>query len=481
MKRKLVLKTTFMIISIAIIVFTIATFAITSSYTVLVDDDFWYNQPILTDVGITKYLLSAFNYTKDMYVSWQGTFFTFFVHCVTDPVNNGGMLHLRIQMICMTLFFWISFCVFLYSFLRKITTSEVKELNWCLICLVILLFSTTSIFTEIFTWRTGAIAYMLPMTMGVVSVSLYYLINNYSVGIYILITLLTFLAGGGSLTVSAFNCTLWLMIVAYQLLREKKIKVQLSVFFLSSFLGAVFNVVAPGNFQRQVAEQTSVMSNLINVLKDTWNVYLSNEIWFLFRRDSLLFLFVIACLGYWMRNSVVISKKVYGILSLLFLGAPFITIFPVVLGYGVPWIPNRCVFVVTVMMALSWGNLFWMIGTLIPSVNIAKICFCVGIIGTIIIVNSNHATYGDMAVLRLKDGIVKGEIPNYYQEFYQMLEYLESRKEEDVILSEEYYPKRIESVYGFRLYDSPDSPINSSLSRVYGLNSLVLDEKIEEE
>lgn len=481
MKRKLTLKIISAIISMAIIAFTIATFTITSAYTVLVDDDFWYNQPLLTDVGIVKYFLYAFNYTKDMYVTWQGTFLAFFVHCITDPINNGGMLHLRIQMICMTLVFWISLCLFLYSFLKRITTKESKEWNWCLICLVILLFSTAGIFAEIFTWRTGAIAYMLPMTMGFISISMYYLINNCSAGVCVLISSLNFFAGGGSLTVSAFNCTIWLMIAAYQLLSEKKIKVQLGVFFLSSFLGAIFNVVAPGNFQRQVAEQTSVMSNLISVLKDTWSVFLSNEIWFLFRRDSLIFLFVIACLGYWMRNSVVISKKVYGILSLLFLGAPFITIFPVVLGYGVPWIPNRCVFVVTVMMTLTWGNLFFMIGTLMPSVNIAKICFGMGVIVTLVVSFTNQSTYQDMAVLRLGYCTVNGQIPTYYQEFQQMLEYLETQEGEDVVLTEEYYPKRIEYMHGFRLYDSPDSPVNSSLSRIYGLNSLVLAEGIEEE
>ncbi|MCQ2548497.1 MAG: DUF6056 family protein [Lachnospiraceae bacterium] len=466
--------------SIAIIVFVIATFIMESSYTVLVGDDFWYNQPSLIEVGIGKYLLHAFNWTKKMYMSWQGTFFAFFVHCITDPVNsNGAMLHLRIQMICMTLIFWISFCLYLYSFFMKNTT-EKKELKWCLICLCVLLLGTTTVFTEIFSWRTGAIAYMLPMTMCFIALSLYYQIKNYSVGIYVLMILLTFLASGGSLTVSAFNCTIWLMMVAYQFLSEKRISVQLSVFFVSSFLGAVFNTIAPGNFQRQVAEQYSLVSNFINVIQDTWRVFISNEIWFLFRRDSLLFLFAIGCLGYWMKDSLKISKKSYIILSFIFIFTPLIAIFPVILGYGVPWIPQRCVFVVTVMMVLAWGNIFWMIGTLIPSINIAKIGFGIGIIFTLVVIFTNQATYKDMALLRLNYCLVKGQLPTYYREFQQMLEYLETREGEDVILTEEHYPKPIEYAFCFELYDDPDSSVNLSLSRVYGLKSLVLSEEIKD-
>lgn len=90
---------------------------------------------------------------------------------------------------------------------------------------------------------------------------------------------------------------------------------------------------------------------IITPLKYTYVVYESNLRW-LFSKTNfpIVFLIIMIC-GMFMYKKININLRTYTIVGLFSIIVPFIVIFPVVLGYNLPWIPNRCVFIVLISMA----------------------------------------------------------------------------------------------------------------------------------
>lgn len=464
---------------ILIILFVIVVNTIVSSYTVLVADDFGqFNQASIAEVGILAHIKNSFLAAKTLYMTWQGTFSSSFLLHFLNPSGSGSLALLRTEMIIFTFLFWLLFALFI----KKLIDSMVEDnlqIKWGITCFFVLTLATSVVFEDIFTWFTGAVVYLLPIVFNFFSLLLLMENKSQNKKLTLISMVFAFLGGGGSLIVTAFNCALWIWVMVIRLITEKEFKSYLWTFG-ASFLSAIINVLAPGNFHRQTAEQGSSSTSLLVTIQNTIEVFISNEKWFLIRRDSLIFLFVVCVLAYFIKNKGYGTKKKYCIFSILLLFMPLVLIFPVVLGYGVPWLPRRCVFVVTLAMTLTWGNFAFILGSNLKMSKVTNVVLCsVGCL-VIVLCSFNQSTYKDMAICRLSYCLKNKVFANYYQEYEDMLEYLQEQKGKDVVLPQEVYPKPIEYFFCFQLSENSESFVNKGISRICGINSLVI-ESIQEE
>lgn len=121
MKRKygevLVLIVCFMIIAVTVGILTVG-----AGYTVLIADDFAHGVRVgAYHVSFPSYLAASFRFVKDLYLNWQGTFFTMFLQAFLSPINNFGLAQLKAVMISNALLFFLSLLTLLWvslSFFR---------------------------------------------------------------------------------------------------------------------------------------------------------------------------------------------------------------------------------------------------------------------------------------------------------------------------------------------------------------------------
>ena len=141
---------------------------------------------------------------------------------------------------------------------------------------------------------------------------------------------------GGSLTVAAAGCYFMLLLTIYEWISSKKLPYIKLVIFVCYFSGALINAIAPGNFLRQQTSEGNGLQ-IFASLKNSFLVYESNFRWLFHSTNfSLILLLVLLC-GFFLYRGIII-KNIAGYTFISFAGiiAPFVVIFPAVLGYNVP-------------------------------------------------------------------------------------------------------------------------------------------------
>jgi hypothetical protein len=465
------------IISVLGMLIMIGVNVIASTYTVMIADDFWYAKMTGRYTNFFEYLKLSWDYMIYEYKYYQGTYFSEFFCALFNPVSWNSYPLLRAMMIINCI---ISFGALM--FLVYVVMDDVFEghLSLKMVILACVVFTMTQYdaFQEIFFWYIGAGVYSYPLALAFLAIAFFILANRsdtkHKKGLMIAAGILGVLGVGGSLAISGMVTYLVLVLVFYYWISGKKGDKSNITMFVLCFLGSLISTIAPGNFARQSVE-TSQEISLAKTFADTLQVYCDNvKFLFVQRNFEIILLIVIVC-GMIAADAVKIDKKNWLIAGILLVFMPFIAIFPVVLGYNVAWIPNRCAYIAITAFCLFFINMAFYLGTVLgKSIKSKKtVVVCAASAIAVVLLFTDSFSIRDFKTVRHIKNLYDGVYQTNYAQTRELLENLENREGEDVELDVTTNPNIIENYYSFYMPNEKDSFINVAVSWVYNLNSVV--------
>lgn len=465
-----------------IIAVTVGILTAGAGYTVLLGDDFTHGVRVgAFHVSFPGYLAASFRYVKELYLDWQGTFFAMFLQAFLSPINNFGLSQLKAVMIGNALFFFLSLLALLWvslSFLKG------KFLSLRLLILMFFFVSVTNadVYTEIYFWYSGAVAYSIPFSILLVALTLFLLMNRGTMrpgkkrGCAICAGILLFLSAGGSLSVAGCGCYVTLLLTGVFYLRSRRISLPNMAVLAAGVAGALVNVVAPGNFARHDGTAGAGL-HFVQAAVYTAQMFLE-ETGRLFRDTvvGLVFLVMIA-IGLYLSGKCEVALREYGITTVLALAAGLAAYYPVALGYSSDYIPNRCYFIIDAALVLSLLNLALFAGICLHkqlklpadgrTVSVLLyICLAALIVSPL--------SVAQMPIYRVARSVHNGTYRDYYGKCVEIYDYLETCPEEDVMLE---MPDYIDDFECFYLDSDENGWVNVGIAEYYGKKTVRRKEK----
>jgi len=240
------------IICVIIIAAVIAVLAMGAGCTVLSGDDFTHGVRVgAFHVSLPKYFWASLLYVQDLYMDWQGTWFSMFLQAFLSQINNFGLPQLRAVMVGNALLFLGSLAALLWvglSFFReemgmcgggveasrgKTAGVEVSDgtrrlvpFKLLLLTLFFLTVVNADVYAEVYFWFSGAVAYSMPFSLLLFALALLLLANKETIstgrkkGCAAAAAVLLFFSSGGSLAVAGAGCYTALLLTVVFFLRE---------------------------------------------------------------------------------------------------------------------------------------------------------------------------------------------------------------------------------------------------------------------
>lgn len=489
------------LISIACVIImaaVMAVFAMGAGYTVLSGDDFTHGVRVgAFHVSLPRYFAASLLYVQDLYMDWQGTWFSMFLQAFLSPINNFGLPQLRAVMVGNALLFLVSLAALLWtglSFFRTDTgmlgketeavckmaaggTKSLVSLRLAALMLFFLTVVNADVYPEIYFWFSGAVAYSMPFSLMLIALTLFLLINKETAGsrrrkvCAVLAAVLLFLSSGGSLAVAGVGCYMALMLTAVFFLSTGKVSRYNLTVFAAGFAGALINAAAPGNFSRHDGTAGAGL-HFGQAIGYTMRMF-AEESGRLFRETilGLAFLLVIA-FGVYLSGKCRIALREYGIATAFALFAGLVAYFPVALGYGGYYVPNRCYFIIDTAMVISLLNLALFLGVCshrlggLPADGrtvtvLLYICLAAFIVTPL--------SMEELPLYRVARHVHNGSYREYYEKCAAVYEYLEGCPDEDVVLE---MPEFIEDFECFYIDEDENGWVNQGIAAYYGKRSV---------
>lgn len=174
------------VISVGISMACVLSIIISSGYSVLAADDFGHAYKIgFESNNLWEYILTSLNFSKEIYMTWQGTYFSMFIQALLSPVNNFGMPQLRIVMLSNSILFFSSLFFLIWTLFRNFNNK--RDIKWVLFIYTCLVYMITAYddYREIFFWFSGAASYTFPLSLLFFSLGggVYYISKKESINI----------------------------------------------------------------------------------------------------------------------------------------------------------------------------------------------------------------------------------------------------------------------------------------------------------
>ncbi|MCM1174305.1 MAG: DUF6056 family protein [Blautia sp.] len=462
------------------VLFMVCVIAVSAGYTVLSGDDFTHGVRVgVFHAPFFQYFAASLRYMKEIYLDWQGTYFAMFLQALLSPINNFGLPQLRIVMIFNVLLFTGAlFGVVWTAFDFVLTEEKLPQIRMTVFSILLFAILDAEIFTEIFFWYSGAAAYSFPFSFLLLSVMFFLLSNNnrYSkkkkLVFSICAAFFLFCASGGSLTVTGTGCYAVLLLTLGLYLVSHKISVRNIVVTAVGTAGALINVAAPGNFSRH--EQNSGGEGFMLLQSVKWavrNVWEETE---RLTKETMFGVLLVAMLllGIYLSDKLRRRLKEYGIVSVLALFAGYVAALPVAVGYAGPFFPNRCCFVLDVVLAVSFLNFAVFMGCCLDrwaGLRDNRSACAVLFVVLFAVFLSSPEKISESAVITVAESMHNGTYRNYYEECVSVYDYLENCEEENVILP---MPEYIDNFECFYFDEDETAWVNVGLAQYYGKKSV---------
>lgn len=478
--------------SVIVIAATVGVIAAGAGYTVLSGDDFTHGVRVgAFHVSLPKYFAASLLYVADLYMDWQGTFFSMFLQAFLSPINNFGLAQLRAVMVGNVLFFFAALFALLWvglSFFQRdgeasFGTADPEEkrpmlsLRLVMVAVFFVTIANGDVYAEIWFWFSGAVAYSMPFSVLLVALTLVLLINKEEggrrrkTGCAVCAGILLFLSSGGSLAVAGAGCYTALILTAAFFLLSRKLSVHNLAVFAAGVAGALVNVAAPGNFARHDGTAGAGL-HFGQAFLYTLRMFVE-ETGRLFRETifGLVFLLMVA-IGLYLAGKCRIALKEYGMVTAFALAAGLVAYFPVALGYGSYYIPNRCYFIIDTALVISLLNLALFAGICLhrfcgmpadkrSMAVLAYVCLAAVIVSPL--------SVGEMPLYRVARSVRNGSYRAYYEKCVGIYEYLETCPEEEVVLE---MPEYIEDFECFYFDSDEEGWVNQGIAAYYGKKSV---------
>lgn len=206
----------------------------------------------ISRLPVDTFLERVYYFAVNFYIDWQGTFFSNILFSVfLIPFHRFGNFIIQTEMFLGITFYLLSMFYMFYKLVSKITDNYVNRnvITGMIVgtCFVTIIFHSICV-KDVFYWISGMVVYLIPLALAFLSLAIL-LDDNSNKFKYVLGALMAFLSSGGSTNVAAFTCFSTLMLTVLDTLRKKKFGWN-GIFFLAAFIGAIINVMAPGNYVR---------------------------------------------------------------------------------------------------------------------------------------------------------------------------------------------------------------------------------------
>lgn len=483
------------VISITVVIIV---FSVGAGYTVFSGDDFTHGVRVgAFHVSLPQYFAASLLYVQDLYMDWQGTWFSMFLQAFLSPINNFGLPQLRAVMVGNALLFLVSLAVLLWaglSFLGTETGMGVWEADRSggqtaggakslmpfkavILTLFFLSVVNADVYAEIYFWFSGAVAYSMPFSLMLIALTLFLFINKREsssrrkkvcAGIA---AFFMFLSSGGSLAVAGLGCYMALMLTAVFFLSTGKVSRYHLAVFAAGFAGALINAAAPGNFSRHDGTAGAGL-HFGQAIAYTARMF-AEESGRLFRETmlGLVFLVMIAA-GVYLSGRCRIALREYGVAAVFALPAGLVAYFPVALGYGGYYVPNRCYFIIDTALVISFLNLALFLGVCCHrlwglSSDGHTVTVLLYICLTALIVTP--LTVEELPLYRVARYVHNGSYRDYYEKCTAIYDYLATCPEEDVELE---MPEYIEDFECFYIDEDEKGWVNQGIAAYYGKKSV---------
>lgn len=435
--------------------------------------------------------MAACMQTKETYMDWQGTFTGAFLIYAYNPLRTWGIAGIRVLLFFNVLFLTIS-VLWCGNMVAKLMFG-LSHKNTKLLFLSVLIFVSLGICRggqEIFYWFTGACMYTMPMSLTFCCLALYmrYLWEKRMSVSMVLLCVLAFLASGGVLQVTAILC--WGMLVLWFLyFREHRNKdgILSGLPFMVSFIGALINAFAPGNFVRHMRfeERVHVFKALKNVLK----------IMFWQSKEAItdnLFLYIMIfgfLLGAFMvSKSELKTRKYHPILFFMALLVGLsLSIFPVCLGYASAELGLRNLYVCdlyigwgSVVCAMEFGAWFGMEKRHLCADFFGKKGLILALLCIMLFVFCRTGEFKklfDEASGRTFDELRKGDIQRCSEEWLMVLNEIKDSNEDRVVVQVTKSPNTILKSLG--LSEDEMNWVNQAIAQYYGKETVKINVRNE--
>ena len=286
-------------------------------YAVPYNDDFSTIGDVLREMeksgkGITT---SALLLTLGRFKTWGGFYTGSFLNYAINPYMRWGMPGHQITIFLTTLFFIVTLLVFVRVMMKEIFGVESRIKGLVLGTAMLVCFFDLYYYTETMYWYCTAVSYVLILAFmfwGIIWDARY--INTGKKRYAVLTVLTGFLTSGGALNLVALNCEMALLLIGYEWIEKKGKRAWL--YFAGSLAGGLLNACAPGNFVRN--NGTAGTAQILQAIA------LSAE--------------HVVHRGYYL-------LKYTPFLAVLIVAGGTAVAFPVMLGHGENYYPDRCLFI----------------------------------------------------------------------------------------------------------------------------------------
>lgn len=409
---------------------------------------------------------------------WQGTYSSTFFMLLLSPMYaySYGLLRAMLMAALIAaaaagLIFSLLLCGYL-GIARKY-----GALLWALVSLSLMGFRE---YGEIYLWFTGAMIYLLPLIFMMAAMSLLLLGRRSGKGLwYALAGVSAFLMSGGVLAFVGFGMLLLLLLCLFEWQRTGKLHRGFCAVFMVGLAGALLNALAPGNFAR-ADFSGSFGSGLLSAAAASFRGVGQEAAWLCgtpFPLTLVLALVLGASTGKKLRP----AQAWLGVAGLLLL--PVISLFPILLGYGLPGITNlssRTLFPLDLAMILggvgvaaiggcALGSRLGLCGGRLPASAAATLalalCLC---------------AFGvwDFVPADITRNLLAGRVQQYSVEWRVVYDYLDQCGNEDVVINRA-MPEHCGGCALTKIDAYPDSWGNAGIAGFFGLKSVCMNPPLD--
>ena len=303
-------------------------------------DDFHYavEAKELLNQGYNLFTMSIARMVE-YYVGFTGCYTSSFLGHFFSGMINCNIWGIRVFEFISAIVFYVALYVCLYCFARKIMQFD-KERVLPLYCLILAFFNCLIYYSDHddFYWFITSVQYLLISSFILYGVSCFILcmyeddIRKQRIFL-ILACILGLLGSGGTLSIAAFCCAMFLLVFLWGVFAREKCRIRACIGMGVTVLGAVVNGIAPGNYKRY-GEPVTLGGVLfagkqsIRYTLERWEVFVRNPIFWI-----LIFLLLMV-LGSCKTKETRYSYKFPVVFVLFLFGMVAGIIFPTILGYG---------------------------------------------------------------------------------------------------------------------------------------------------
>lgn len=321
------------------IVCVIAPIILGCGYTYLCEDDFSFEggaQDLVRDYGSS--LVGAAVRTGEYYNTNQGTFLFTYIISFLRAYSRWGLTGFHAVMILNAGLFMF----FLYKLIKAVAADKVAA---CALFLaastMIFAMSNTYNDIELFYWYTGGMNFVLEYWLSFAAALCLILFIKIEKGfmkwtLLVLGCITGFLASGGALNLTMFNCVVLFATLLFSINLKEKKNLPALLPFVFAAIGAIINGVAPGNFVRSDDGLKEGHSTLVDGLRDTFSCCIAEDKVLFTSKVFLLMLGLVFVVCFIRNVKIKKSGMTHIWLLISFIGtcvARFAILFPICFGY----------------------------------------------------------------------------------------------------------------------------------------------------